>query len=242
MRPYKWLPVQSRPLMKFRFEQRRHADVAQRWAASGRHCAWSWGCNALVGLTFAACAPSLPPPERAAADLANAVERGDAVAVHALLDSASRNAVTVEEVASMIDRGRPQLLAVLGAAADARTADVRATVVLEGGETVELAWDAGAYYVDSTSALPASAATPLQAVEGLRAALVSRSYAALMAVLSTELAEQLEHRLLSLVEALRYGEVLDVQVDGDQAVIDTLDGHRVELELEDGSWKISDFE
>ena len=69
MRPYKWLPVQSRPLMKFRFEQRRHADVAQRWATRGRHCAWSWGRNVLVGLTFAACAPSLPPPERAAADL-----------------------------------------------------------------------------------------------------------------------------------------------------------------------------
>src|SRR5690606_31387674 len=119
---------------------------------------------------------------------------------------------------------------------------VQSTVVLEGGERVQLTLENGSFFILATSALPYSAATPLDAVAALRVALTSRSYPALLSLLSVDLAEQMEQRLSSLAEALRNDEVLDVQVDGDHAVIDTVDGHRVELQPENGSWQISDIE
>lgn len=200
------------------------------------------GRAATVGLCLLSCATSLPAPEQAADKLASAVERGDAEAVHASLDRESRQAVTVEEVALMLEQAGPQIQATARAAAKPAAADVQSTVVLEGGERVQLTLENGSFFILATSALPYSATTPLDAVAALRVALTSRSYPALLSLLSVDLAEQMEQRLSSLAEALRNDEVLDVQVDGDHAVIDTVDGHRVELQLENGSWQISDIE
>jgi hypothetical protein len=45
-----------------------------------------------------------------------------------------------------------------------------------------------------------------------------------------------------LVQALSDVDVMQIVVQGDRAVVNTADGHRVELELESGVWRVRDFE
>jgi hypothetical protein len=73
-------------------------------------------------------------------------------------------------------------------------------------------------------------------------AIARRNYASLMRVLSRDTATKLELWLESLVAGLEDPEALSVSVDGDRATVELRGGHRIELEREEGVWKIRDFE
>jgi hypothetical protein len=171
------------------------------------------------------------------------VRRNDAKAVHALLDADARAAVSVEEVRAWLEESRPALQARARAwnAASSRVV-TRARVRYPDGESAELTLEDGRFKVDSAAALPATAHTPEQALVQLRRALAARSYPALSRVLTQQSASALEQQLSGLVQSLERPEALAIEIEGNRATLLTVTGHRVELELQDGVWKVRDFE
>lgn len=192
-----------------------------------------------VGCTSAA----TPEPKAAVDELAQAVRKRDARAVHALLDDSSRRNVTVAEVAMLLERDGAEIEKQLRGWAEVEAPPrVDAAAVLPGGERVELQRADGQYFVDETSGLMAVAVTPREALLGLRRALEQPDYDLLLQLLSSDVRQAVESQRQALVQALADVEVLDVVVQGDRAVVNTADGHRVELELESGVWRVRDFE
>jgi hypothetical protein len=110
------------------------------------------------------------------------------------------------------------------------------------GEVATLSVDDGRFRIAAASALPAQATTPEQVLGELRAVLARRSYQGLVRVLTKEASHELETKLGSFVDALNEPDALEIQVDGDRAVVEAADGHRVELEREGGVWKVRSFE
>lgn len=195
---------------------------------------------ALLGATACASRPA-PEPKAAATQFAAAVARRDATAVHAMLDEQSRRSVTVEEVQALLDRDAPNVARRIQDTTK-RPARVEAKLLMPGGESVVLTREADSYFVQDGSALFGFAVTPQEALVGLRRALEQPDYQLLLQLLSTETREQVESRRRALVQALSDLAVVDIAVQGERAVVSTADGHRVELELESGVWRVRDFE
>jgi hypothetical protein len=171
------------------------------------------------------------------------LQRNDAKALHALLSDEARAAVSVNEVARLLAESRPELQARAHALAAASSkVETRATVRYPDGESAGLLLEAGEFRVDTAAALPAAAHTPEQALVELRRALAARSYPALSRVLTRQSADALELQLASVVEALSRPEALEIELNGQRATVLTATGHRVQLELQDGVWKVRDFE
>ncbi len=195
-------------------------------------------------LAFAALAcgsGALPAPRAAADELSVAVRRKDARAVHAMLDAASRSRVTVDEVRVLIERDGTEITRRLDGGGK-EPVELRADAVMPGGERLTLTSDGEGFRVSETSALLGFAVTPEEALMGLRRALELPDYTLLLQLLTDEVREQVESRRRALVEALAELRALDVATQGDRAIITTADGHRVELELESGVWRVRDFE
>lgn len=198
--------------------------------------------SALILACAASCTgASLPEPETAATALARAVERRDAPAVHALLDEQSRSKVTVAEVQALLDQNAAEVGKRLAVHARSE-ATVHADAVLPGGEQVTLREAGGEFYVADTSGLAGVAVTPREALIGLRRALEQPNYGLLLQLLSSDVREAVESQRRALVQALSDVEVVQIIVEGDHAIVNTADGHRVELELESGVWRVRDFE
>lgn len=199
-------------------------------------------CTLAVAMGLVACGASAPPePQVAVGRLADAVKRRDAEAVHAMLDERSRVRISVAEVRLLLDQDGPEIAQHLRDRAE-RDVAVRADVVLPGGERVALSRSAGRYYVTDTRGLAGVAVTPQEALVGLRQALEHPDYGLLLQLLSSDLRHAVDSQRLELVQALSDVEVLQIVVQGDRAVVNTADGHRVELELESGVWRVRDFE
>lgn len=195
----------------------------------------------VLGLVAACGSGAAPDPKHAVAELTDAVTRRDGPAVHALLDADSRSRITVEEVQVLLDRDAKDIAERLSADPE-RAVEVKASVMLSGGERVSLEAQEGQYWVNESSALSVFAVTPLDALAGLRRALEQPDYGLLLQLLASDVREQVESRRRALIEALSDARTLDVAVQGDRAVVNTADGHRVELELESGIWRVRDFE
>jgi F0F1-type ATP synthase membrane subunit c/vacuolar-type H+-ATPase subunit K len=195
-----------------------------------------------LSLALGCIASGTPQPRAAVDELAAAVARKDAHAVHAMLDEQSRRNVTEQELSILLQRDGAEIAKLLARHTSQFDPTVRATVVLPGGEQVVTAQASGEYFVDDTSGLLAVAVTPREALTALRRALEQPDYQLLLQLLSSDVREAVESQRKSLVQALSDVEVLDVVVQGDRAVVNTADGHRVELELESGVWRVRDFD
>jgi hypothetical protein len=158
-----------------------------------------------------------------------------------MLDDQSRLRVTVAEVQIVLDRDATAVAKRL-AEQSRREVAVCADVVLPGGEEVELSAAAGQYYVADTSGLVGVAVTPREALVGLRQALQHPDYGLLLQLLSSDVRQAVDSQRQALVQALSDVDVMQIVVQGDRAVVNTADGHRVELELESGVWRVRDFE
>lgn len=202
-----------------------------------------WGLTFAVSanLVFGCGGLATPEPQIAVSGLADAVKRRDAKAVHAMLDEQSRVNVTVAEVQALLDQDGEEIGRRLHERAR-RDVAVRADVVLPGGEQVGVSQTNERYYVADTSGLAAVAVTPQEALVGLRRALEHPDYGLLLQLLSSDVRKAVDSQRQALVQALADVEVVQIVVQGDRAVVNTADGHRVELELESGVWRVRDFE
>lgn len=192
-----------------------------------------------IGCTRAA----IPDPRETARELAEAVRRGDAEAVHALLSSDARRALGPDGTRELLRDTRKELERQTRAFTSAG-AQVRMTAALRfrDGETVMLEVEEGRFKVAAGGTLPAGARTPAQALAELRRSLARRSYSSLIRVLSTQSRSALEGDVRSLVTGLEEPDALDVRVTGDMAEVEVPGGHRVTLKREAGIWRIHDFQ
>jgi hypothetical protein len=186
---------------------------------------------------------TVPEPREAAAAYAHAAARGDAVAIHGMLDERSRRAMSLDDVKRMVADQRAELgeqaRAIGSASAETKA---RARVRWPDGEEAVLELREGRFLVSSADALPAGARTPAQALEQLRRVLARRSYAGLLRVLTPKTRGAIESDLRSLVEGLRSPEGLDIQQTGESATVQVPGGHVVRLRREGGTWHVEDFD
>jgi hypothetical protein len=186
---------------------------------------------------------ALPDPRAAAAQYADAVERGDSDAVYSMLTSDAKREYGKERVKGMVTGSKTEILRAARAAASAESrVEAYATVRFADGEQAELAVEEGKFRVGSAGALPLGARTPSQALAELRQAIARRSYPGILRVLSTESKSALENDMRSLVDGLEQPETLDVKITGDSAEVQVPGGHKVKLKREAGVWRVEDFD
>jgi hypothetical protein len=200
------------------------------------------GC--LLAAASGACAPKpLPDPRVAAQRWQHAVEKGDASAAYALLDTASQRDHGRAGVARLIAAHAKELESVANAAASDRARlSIDASVRYAGERSARVAVEDGRYRVASLGALPARATDPADALRELREVLSRRSFAGLLRVLTRESGQTLERSVTELVTALDEAETIEIEVEGRRAVARLPGGHSVTLERQDGVWRVKDFD
>jgi hypothetical protein len=199
----------------------------------------------LLGALALGCARqgSVPEPEPVVDAYAQALESGDAEAIHGMMSEESRRALSRQELERILRDQRQELSDHASALqASEREITARAQLRYADGETVTLDLVDGEFRVTAADALPAAARTPAQALGQLRRVLARRSYAGLLRVLTARTRNAIEGDLRSLVEGLNSPESLNIEIVGDTATVIVPGGHRVELRREDGVWHVDDFD
>jgi hypothetical protein len=200
---------------------------------------------ATLGILLAGCSAGAGVPEPAGAVDAytDALRRGDADAVYAMLSDESKRAISKDELRRVMSEQKIELAEhVAGLGSQERVVSARAEVRYDDGEVVSLDLDDGSFRVTAADALPAAARTPEQALGQLRRVLARRSYPGLLRVLSPRTRAAVERELRSLVEGLTEPGSLRVDVVGDTATVEVPGGHTVKLKREDGLWHVDDFD
>lgn len=188
-------------------------------------------------------ATHVPAPDLALEAYRDALERNDADALYALLDSEARASLSKDDVRRLLDESRAELLSRARALSSAGArAEAEARVFYIDGEHAALSLERGHFRIDAAAALPAAARTPAEALSELRRALSRRSYPALIQVLDADTREALERQLSDLVDGLAQPDALAIEVDGERAEVVVEGGHRVTLIRQDGVWKVRDFQ
>ncbi len=211
------------------------ASVAARPSISGFVLSTlaCWACSG----------PQIPDPKLAAKSWNEALQRGDASAVHALLSESARQAWGREGVQRVLARERKELLAIASAATAANAQlETSARVSYGDGHAASVVLEDGEFRVAAAAALPARAATPEAALQELREVLARRSFAGLLRVLTADAGSTLDSHLTSVVAALADPGAADIQIDGRRATVRLPGGHTVKLEREDGAWRVRDFD
>ncbi len=198
---------------------------------------------ALALLTIGCAGSRIPDPREAAAEYAAAASRGDARALHDMLSTSSKKALSQEDVDRLVREERPEL-AELARAVTSREAETRARARVRYGDGEEAALDLerGELKVTSAGTLPGGAATPEGALDQLRRALARRSYAGLVRLLSPATRAAIEADLRSLVTGLERPATLRIETHGDDASAAVPGGHHVKLKRFEGVWRIEDFD
>jgi hypothetical protein len=181
----------------------------------------------------------MPDPRDAARQYEQAISRGDAAALHALLSQEAQSTYSVEDVAQLLERDGPDLLRHASACIDP-AAQVQATATIDSqiGLELGLVLEAGGFYVDSDTALFPRPQTPEAAVRALEWALRSGDTQRVEAILTAERRAGLEERRAALLESLSGLEQASVQVLDHRAVIELPDGQQIELLQEQGVWRV----
>ncbi len=205
---------------------------------------------------------SLPSPEEAARAYADAAKRGDSAMLHEMLSEQGRRALAPEEVARIVVDQRAELAARAAAVEAAVPSgesgsapvapsspivpiapiEVTAAVSLEGGETATFVVRGDRALIRSLPSFAVRPTTPAEALVALREALETRSFVSLLLVLSRRSARALGEELTSLLRGLERPEELEVDIRGDSATVEVPGGHAVKLRLEDGAWRVEDFD
>ncbi len=185
----------------------------------------------------------VPDPRSAADAYAAAAARGDADAIFGMMTASGQRSRSKDDVRKIVATEREEL-AEQAAGLRSKDARVQATARLkfEDGEEAALELRDGRFWVTSAGALPGGARTPEQALDQLRRVAARRSYAGLMRVLSPATRAAIEQDLRSLVTGLEKPDTLQVQVTGDNAVVNVPGGHHVRLKREGGVWRVEDFD
>lgn len=193
---------------------------------------------------LAACASQpVPDPKLAARAWADAVRSGDAAALHALLTDSGRANLGRSGVAERLSKHRAELERVAAAAlAPSAHVLVTAEVPYPHDRRARVVVEEGRFRVAAAGALPAAAATPVEALRELRDVLVRRSYSGLLRVLTRDTGQTLDGSINDLAKALDEPSTVEIDVDGRRATARLPGGHVVQLEREDGVWRVKDFD
>lgn len=199
--------------------------------------------RAALPMLLACSSKPLPDPRVAVQRWADAVEKGDSEAVHALLTEDARRSRGESRVAELLKLHHKELTATGQATASPQARlETVAELSLPHDSTATVVVEEGRFRVAAAGALPAAASTPLDAVRELREVLARRSYAGLLRVLSGDTAGALEGGVKDLVDALEEPSALEIAVDGRRATARIPGGHQIELVREDGVWRVKDFD
>jgi hypothetical protein len=191
-----------------------------------------------------ACAPKgLPDPRVAAQRWADAVRTGDEGVVYSMLTSASQRDQGRSGVKRLLAQHRAELQALARSTLtpNARI-DTSAEVNFGNDRTARVVLEDGGFKVAAAAALPAAAASPRDALRELREVLARRSFAGLLRVLTRDTAQGLEASLRDLLDALEEPSTLEIELEGRRATARLPGGHTVQLEHEDGVWRVKDFD
>ncbi|MEO7036947.1 MAG: hypothetical protein ABI548_23560 [Polyangiaceae bacterium] len=207
------------------------------------HCLAGLGLLALAGLAVGCAAARMPDPKLAAAQYADAAKNGDSERIYTLLSREAQRDFGRQGTHDLVQQAKAELshqgTALLAPGVKVQAA---AEISFADGESALFDLEDGAFRLSSLGTVPSRARTPAEALGDFRRALARRSYPALLGVLSRETRSALEGDLKSLVEGLENPETLDVQISGDNAVVDVPGGHQVKLHREAGVWQILDFD
>jgi hypothetical protein len=202
--------------------------------------------SALVALLLCGCGGGATPshPSTAIQAYLRAVRSNDADAAYALLSSTQQASISKEEFTRAFRENRGELddqaraLSRLGA----RDMTAVGEVTYGDGESAALVLEPGGWRLSGGVAEAYSLRSPQQALRSLRRALERRSYDALMRILARRSRSQVDDEVRRLVDALHDAENLEVVVDGDRARVEYEPGHVIELQREDGEWRILDLD
>ncbi|HSC89737.1 MAG TPA: hypothetical protein VLC09_20795 [Polyangiaceae bacterium] len=199
----------------------------------------SWLCGGCGGAT-------LPAPEAAAQSYADAVERGDAEAMRALLTQRGREELDAATVTRLLKENQTELRARAGGLRDCIAhgtcpSQARAQLLFDDGVEVALVGESGQFWIDGAGTLPARPSTPEAALVELRWALRRGRPEGLMALLTDERRRAIQLDLRTLDEALGELELALIEVRGDHAEATLSHGVRVSLRRVAGAWRVEEF-
>jgi len=189
---------------------------------------------------------ALAPAHHTARAYADAVRRGDAEAVYALLDEETRASLTLDALrAQMVEASeelREQATAVEAALSDPQLVETRASVPLRTGQHAILVIEGERWRLVGTLLDAVSLATPADAVMAFRSALERRSLASIGRILAraprAEIDAQIERFLLDTEDQ----PALDVDIQGNEATVRTASGRIIRMVREAGEWHVLSVE
>lgn len=181
----------------------------------------------------------VPGPEAALAAWADAVERQDAEAIHALLDATTRAAVSVEGLrARMV--GSAEELREHAASTRAATSRARAVVRLVDDERVVLHREDGYWRLSGELLGVPTPTTPEDAVHALRRALRLPVLEGLLRVVARRpraaIVSEVERFLEDTADALAWR----TELAGNEATVRTAGGWSIRVVRESGQWRVED--
>lgn len=180
-----------------------------------------------------------PGPEVAIARWAEALERRDAEAVHALLDDETRRARTVEDVRERLEANPAEVEEHVTAV---RTTEPRARAVvrLADDERVTLHREEGHWRVSGALLGVPTPTTPEDAVRALRRALQHPALEGVLAVLARRpragIVAEVERFLEDTTDELAWR----TELAGNDATVRTAGGWTIRLVRESGEWRVAD--
>lgn len=195
-------------------------------------------------LWLAGCGHAAVPPESAVQLYVAALERNDAHAAYGMLSTAVRLRLPESEFAERwrlaTDERHVQSERLKASATQTVES---ATLVFHDGRRVAMARDGRQWRITGTAIGELHAATPEDALRLLVQALDARRYDLVIGVLAEPLRSEVERQLRERLEGLKaaLGKSPSVEVIGDRARLQYDPRFRVELEREDGEWRILDL-
>jgi len=210
---------------------------ARAWLAAVTGAALITGCGG---------GQALGPAHDTARAYADAVRRGDADAVYALMDEETRASLTLEDLrVQMTDAAeelREQATAVEAALGDPQLVETRASVPLRTGQQAVLVIEGERWRLVGTLLDSVSLATPEDAVMAFRSALERRSLGSISRILAraprSEIDAQIERFLLDTEDQ----PALDVEILGNEATVRTASGRVIRMVREAGEWHVLSVE
>lgn len=186
--------------------------------------------------------PPVQPPSPTARRLAAALQQDEPEAAYRLLSPAVRREVSLQQFRRQWEENTAERRMLGKALQQAAPPRAHAAVVLENGERIPLVLEEGYWRLQGDVMNVAAMATPADAVAALRRALQRRSMDGLLRLLSRRQRAAWEARFEEIIEETRDPLDLEIEIDGQKAVVHTGDGDVIRLRKEAGEWRVTAIE
>ncbi|MEM9069463.1 MAG: hypothetical protein AAGE52_13195 [Myxococcota bacterium] len=198
----------------------------------------------LLLIGCAATAPTVEGPEDVVRAYSEALARGDAAALHALMNEESQQTTSPEEIGRLLTENREELNERASHLNDrvAEGVESRASVRLPNGELAVLRLEGGVWKIDGGVVDAPTLQTPEDAIRSLRRALMRRSLRRILRVLARAPRAEIEAEIERFLEDTEDELDLEAEIQGNEAFIRSSSGRVIRLLREAGEWRIADVE